>query len=140
MLLLEYWKQIPGSDRYEASYSGKIRHLGKVDGVGRYKYTWVPPQIVNGRISGGYIRICVSEYGKTNEVFAHVLIGKTFIPNPDNLPEINHLNADKFDNRACNLEWCTRKQNMQHASKMGLLKNVGRKKKAPANNRQGANP
>jgi hypothetical protein len=51
----------------------------------------------------------------------HVMVARAFIPNPDNLPEVNHRWADKFDNRAIALEWCTKLDNMRHAFSFGLI-------------------
>lgn len=52
----------------------------------------------------------------------HQGVADTFIPNPFNLNTINHKDADKLNNEATNLEWCTPKENSEHASKNGLLK------------------
>lgn len=51
----------------------------------------------------------------------HRLLSKAFIPNPDNLPFVNHKDGNKLNNELSNLEWCTHQENMRHASVTGLL-------------------
>lgn len=54
----------------------------------------------------------------------HRLVAETWLPNPNNLPCVNHKNGDKRDNRVSNLEWCTFQHNNQHAFDIGLNGNV----------------
>lgn len=131
MYLLEYWADIPGLPRYQASYSGKLRHQGKVIMRGWFKFDWASPRILNcSGDGGGYLKASIAIDGRKIYKKAHVLVATAFIPNPMNAPEVNHLNFDRSDNRVCNLEWVTRSQNMQHSSKAGRLKGkTGRKRK-----------
>lgn len=73
----------------------------------------------------GYKTILIREGGKEHTVFVHRLIAKAFIPNPENKPQINHINGDKTDNRPENLEWCTNLENRRHRSE--VLKHYGRR-------------
>ena len=65
----------------------------------------------------GYKRISIAG----ERVRVHRLVAKTFIPNPKRKPCVNHKNGDKSDNRVCNLEWSTERENSLLASKCGLL-------------------
>lgn len=65
----------------------------------------------------GYIRTFI--YGK--DVYVHRLVATAFIPNPDNLQEVNHKDCDKTNNKVSNLEWVTRQQNCKHAYDSGCL-------------------
>lgn len=55
--------------------------------------------------------------GVKKRFYVHRLVAEAFIPNPDNLPEVNHLNEDKTKNCISNLEWCNRKYNINYGSR-----------------------
>lgn len=69
----------------------------------------------------GYRRVMIGRGGYQKHLLVHRLVAETYIPNPYNKPQVNHIDGDKSNNNVTNLEWCTRLENMQHASKMGLL-------------------
>jgi len=64
--------------------------------------------------------------GKFRQFLHHRVVGYVYLPNPDNLPEINHRDANKQNNDASNLEWNTHKENCDHRDEMGLIKNRAR--------------
>lgn len=63
----------------------------------------------------GYLGAVFVIDGKNTSVRAHRVIAEVFIPNPDNKPEVNHINGKKSDNRVENLEWVTKQENIDHA-------------------------
>lgn len=77
---------------------------------------WLKPSMCRG----GYLRALLSSHGRTKTASVARLVASAFIPNPSKLPEINHINGVKTDNRAENLEWVTRSQNQRHARLTGL--------------------
>ena len=68
-----------------------------------------------------YLRITLQENKKPISYPLHRFIAETFLPNPDNLQEINHIDGNPANNRVDNLEWCSRQHNMKHASTIGAL-------------------
>jgi hypothetical protein len=62
----------------------------------------------------GYLQVKIKKDGKWYYRRVHRLVAEAFIPNPDNLPQVNHKNGDKTDCSMFNLEWCTNKDNTQH--------------------------
>lgn len=113
----EVWKDIKDYEGlYQVSNFGKIRKLRFINNIcNKNKIFFITPQKVNG-----YYHVVLYKNGKYKDKLLHRLIAETFIPNIKNYLEVNHKNGDKTDNRVENLEWCTRKQNMQHAVKTGL--------------------
>jgi len=72
--------------------------------------------------TGGYLRVGLVDNNKKQRHFSiHRLVAKAFIPNPLNLPQINHINGIKTDNRVENLEWTNASDNIKHAYKLGLI-------------------
>ena len=92
----EIWKDAPGFPGYQVSNAGRVRSFYRV----------LAPDSVKG-----YYRVRLYRDGRVYRIFTHRLVAMAFIPNPDGLPQINHKNEIKTDNRAENLEWCTAKYN-----------------------------
>jgi hypothetical protein len=72
----------------------------------------------------GYSRVGLSKNNKQKFFLRHRLVAETYIPNPNNLPEVNHKDGNKLNNHVNNLEWCTCSENHLHAFKLGLHKPV----------------
>lgn len=102
------WKDIEGFEgRYQVSDDGNVRSLPDIDDDGKYRTGTVLVPVTGGT---GYA--VATFYEKCWLV--HRLVASAFIPNPEGLPEVNHLDGDKLNANFTNLEWCTRAQNQQH--------------------------
>lgn len=104
------WKKVI-IDEEETKYS--ISNIGLVRNDKNDK-------ILKTNFSHGYERVGLMIDGTQRTYFIHRLVAKAFIPNPENKPEVNHINGDKSCNYDFNLEWCTRTENQIHAAKNGL--------------------
>lgn len=117
--LKEVWKDIKGYEGiYQVSNLGKVRSLDRIvtySNGAKHKHLG---SIINGYISHkGYRRVELSKNGKTIKFSVHRLVAKTFLPNPKNLPQVNHKDEDKTNNRVDNLEWCTCKYNNNYGNR-----------------------
>lgn len=126
----EIWKEIEGySEFYEVSNLGRVRVKRRLR-EGRHGPMWRSGKVLKPKTNNrGYYQVNLHMNGSGSLKAVHRLVAKAFVPNEGNLLEVNHKNAVKKDNTASNLEWCTRKQNMEHASRMGRMIGTGRKKK-----------
>lgn len=122
----EIWKDVKGyKGFYQISNLGNIRCCQRIDKIGRHKKSKI---LKLDKQYDGYLKICLHKSCKQKKVMIHRLVAEAFIPNPENKPEVNHINGKKDDNRVENLEWVTRKENMKHAFNTGLA-HVWNKKK-----------
>ena len=104
----EIWKDIPECSKYQASTLGRIRN----------------------KETGVILKPCVTEWGykmihlhynsKAHTRYVHKLVAETFIPNPENKPEVNHEDGVKTNNHVSNLSWVTHSENNEHAYRIGL--------------------
>lgn len=106
----EIWKDI---EDYEGLY--------QVSNFGRIKRVTTGRILKGGKNKDGYllVRLYKNSIGSTKGI--HRLVAKVFIPNPENKPEINHIDEDKTNNKVSNLEWMTAKENTNHGTRNGRM-------------------
>lgn len=104
------WKKIPDFPLYVCSPSGTIKNI-KRDKALR------PTKDKNG-----YKKVLLCKNGYHKNIAVHRVVALTFLDNPNNLPQVNHIDGNKINNNVSNLEWCSNYDNMQHAIKKGLVK------------------
>lgn len=128
---IEIWKDILELQaHYKISNNGVVIHKSRkikssVQPCGfRVSKERVKLNQDNGK---GYKQLYVKVEGVRKVYYIHRLVAKYFIPNPLSLPEVNHIDCNKSNNNFTNLEWCSKSENMKHASKMGRLGKGGRK-------------
>jgi hypothetical protein len=117
---MEKWETIKGYEElYEISTLGRVRSLDR---------NCPQPHLLIRNLKGKYLKTAINNKGyvavglQKRGFFIHRLVATAFIPNPLNLPQVNHKNGVKTDNRIENLEWCDAVYNMQHAHKNNLIK------------------
>ena len=112
---MRIFKPIPSHPRYEISVDGIVRN-GTTKAI-KSQYIGYT----------GYYMVSASYQHKSKPLRVHRLLAEVYIPNPKNLPEINHKNGIRTDNSIDNLEWCSHAENVRHAFATGLANNTGEK-------------
>jgi len=111
--MTEIFKTIPGfKGRYKASKRGQILSCAPQKGE----------RIISQRPNkDGYYTVTIGTKGRRKALRVYRAVAETYIPNPENKPEINHIDGNKTNNNVSNLEWCTHKENVMHAIATGLF-------------------
>ena len=115
----EEWRDVVGYEgRYQVSSMGRVKSLER-----KVRHWRGGERIQKERIlkpsndRRGYLLVSLCDGEKRKTFSVHRLVCQAFHENPDNKPQVNHINEIKTDNRACNLEWCTCKQNVNHGTR-----------------------
>lgn len=104
---MEIWKEVEGYQNYRVSDLGRVQSIAY-------------GTLMSSVSRKGYLRVYLSKDGTQKTKAVHILVAKAFLPNPENLPQVNHKDGDKQNNSIYNLEWATQISNMQHSAKLGL--------------------
>jgi hypothetical protein len=109
-MMEEQWRPIEGTDgKYEVSNFGRVRTNGKRPGL-----------LTLTKQKSGYRYAMIEIDGKSCNRRVHRMVAQHFLPNPDNMKEVNHKDGNKDNNHVSNLEWCTRSNNVKHSFDTGL--------------------
>jgi hypothetical protein len=117
----EQWNPVtlPGfSDRYSVSNTGRVRRMraGWRTNIGKEMSQEITP--------GGYRRVAFRANNIQRRPFVHRLVAQAFIPNPDEKPDVNHIDGNKTHNHVNNLEWVTKSENAYHAKTLTRVPNT----------------
>lgn len=127
----EVWKPVKDYEGYyEISNYGRVKRLAiPISYGGKFLVTFKERILKNVRGNkNGHLYVRISKNNIQKNKWVHRLVAQAFIPNPKNLPQVNHINNIKDDNRVENLEWVTLVENVLHSFKVlpGDMRNLPR--------------
>ena len=119
----EIWKPVLGFEGYY-----EVSNLGRVRSLTRYIYQpmgsnrIIVPHRYDGKVlvpqlCSEYLCVPLLKNGMVSHCCVHRLVATAFLPNPDNLPTVNHINENRLDNRVENLEWCSYSYNLRYGNR-----------------------
>lgn len=125
---MEIWKDIKGFEGYyQVSNYGNIKSLTRFDGIRERK----GQEIKQSLKYNGYLQVGLRKNSKRKFFSVHRLVAIHFLDNPENKPQVNHIDCNKQNNNINNLEWATSKENLHHAKINGLRNNMPKGEKHP---------
>lgn len=111
---MEIWKDIEGYPNYQVSNMGRVKSLERIDNNNHL----VKEKILKGiKERKGYFLVSLWKDGEGKSFSVHRLVAQAFLDNPNNLPQVNHKNEIKDDNRVENLEYCDSKYNANYGTR-----------------------
>lgn len=116
MIGIEVWKDIKG---YEGLY--QVSNLGRVRSL-NYNKTKTVRTLKLTSNAKGYLQLILHKNGKISSRKVHRLVAEAFIPNPEELPQVNHKDENKTNNCVDNLEWCTNYYNAWYGTKIDKMR------------------
>ena|SRR6185369_14744824 len=119
------WLPVPGWEGfYEVSNTGRVRSINRRmvcrDGIAqRYQAR----ELTLCDSQNGYPRVHLRDTvnGRRRWAMVHRLVALAFVPNPENKPNVNHIDCNTYNAAATNLEWCTQRENLAHAARLGRM-------------------
>lgn len=115
----EIWKDVAGYEGlYQVSSEGRVKSLARVVIRNNGQKLPIKERILKPAFNGrGYLIVDLCDGGKRKHFKVHRLVCQAFHENPDNKPQVNHIDEDTTNNRASNLEWVTAKENVNHGTR-----------------------
>lgn len=105
---MEEWKNIDGFEGYQVSNFGRVKSLAN-------NKSRKEKILKTKKRNNGYLEVSLNKDGKQYFRLIHRLVCAAFVKNPDNLPQVNHIDENKENNNVDNLEWCTPQYNVDYS-------------------------